>query len=134
MAVEQCPKALYTSEISDHAPVGMAIIFRAAHCSEDSLITPEHTKHFLYRHYVSYYIWEEQYTQLVFEDDFQKLSYLKNIMRAASILVREYMQSMDPRSPVFFSQTLSAIARAVWNQSETLFETLQAYSSVADNT
>jgi len=129
--VEQEPKQLYTSGISDHAPTAARFGFKSCYSNEDGPIPPEFTKHFLFRHYLAYYIWEEKLGDLYFETPFDKLKYLKNIMRAASILVREYMQGMDSRNPVVLSQTLSTIARTVWNQSPTLFETLQTHSVVA---
>jgi len=131
MNVEQEPKQLYTSGISDHAPIGMCIAFKACYSNDEGPIPPEFTKHFLFRHYLACYIWEEQFENLHFGTPFDKLKYLKNIMRAASILVREYMQGMDSRNPVVLSQTLSTIARTVWNQSPVLFQTLQTHSEVA---
>ena len=72
-----------------------------------------------------------KFTDLVFESEFDKLVYLKNIMKAAAGYVRDHLQTNMDNLPVVRSQTLSAIARAVWTQSIPLAETLLKHSGLA---
>ena len=123
-SVEQEPKQLFTSGISDHAPIGISFIFKACLARGEGPIPQEITRHFMFRYYLAYLIWDEKLEELYFETPFEKLNFLKNIMKAASILTREYMQSEDSSNPLIISQTLATVARTVWNQSFSLFETL----------
>ena len=129
--VEQEPKQLFYSGISDHAPVGITFLFKAILPRTEGPIPTEITRHFMFKYYVSHLLWEERFDTLHFETPFERLDFLKNIIKAGAILTREYLQSQEPDSPLIVSQTLASIARTVWTQSLSLFETLHKNSSLA---
>ena len=129
--IEQDPKELYKSGISDHAPVAVSILHRTPLSRGEGPIAPEMVKHPLYSHYLRALLWEEKFPQLIFQDAYHRLAFLKNIMRASAGFVRDFLQNHMDHLPIVRSQTMTSIARAVWTQSIPLAETLLKHSGFA---
>jgi len=59
-SVEQDPKDLYKSGISDHAPVAVSILHKAPLPRGEGAIAPEVTRHPMYAHYLQLLLWDEK--------------------------------------------------------------------------
>ena len=129
--MEQDPKDLYKSGISDHAPVAVSIINKAPLPRGEGAIAPEITTHPLYPHFLQLLVWDEKYNDLKFANSFEELQFLKNLMNAAACFVRDFLQTHNNDLPIIRTQSLSSISRAVWTQSIPLAETLLKYCDLA---
>ena len=129
--VEQDPKDLFQSGISDHAPITVSITWRTPHARGEGPIASEISRHPLFSHYFLALCWEENFKSLEFGSEFESLLFVKNLMRAAAGFVRDYMHNHMDHLPIIRSQQLTTIARAVWMQSIPLAETLLKHSGFA---
>jgi len=129
--IEQDPKDLFKSGISDHAPCCISILWRTPFARGEGPIAPEVTRHPLYSAYFLALCWEENYKDLIFLSEFDSLLFLKNIMKAAAGYVRDYLQNHMDHLPIIRSQQITSIARAVWMQSIPQAETLLKHSKFA---
>jgi len=129
--VEQDPRDLFKSGISDHAPVVVTIAFRAPLPPGEGAIPSEIFRHKMYSYFLERLCWEEKFDSLTFDDSFTQLEYFKNLMKAAANYTRDHLQTHNEDSPLVLSQSYSAIARAVWMQSVPLAETLLLRSNIA---
>jgi len=69
-SVEQDPRDLYKSGISDHAPVLVSIFFKAPLPAGEGAIPAEVFKHKMYSYYLDKLCWDEKYDEIVFQDSF----------------------------------------------------------------
>lgn len=82
--VEQDPKDLFKSSISDHSPVCISILHRTPFERGEGPIGPEITRHPFHHHYFLALCWEKKFVGLRFELDLDQFQFLKNLMRASA--------------------------------------------------
>jgi len=73
--VEQDPRDLYKSGISDHAPVVVSIAFRAPLPPGEGAIPTEIFRHKMYSYFLGKLCWEEKFDSLCFDDSFSQLDF-----------------------------------------------------------
>ena len=127
LTIEQDPKNLYTSGISDHAPVVATTHFKAL-TPLDSPIPLEicRDRNFVRLH--DQIVWEEK---LLSYSGLDRLRFHKQIMAAAAQYTRQFLQDNVEETVFIKAQNLTTISRIVWTQNISLAEKLIGRSDTA---
>ena len=75
--VEQDPKTLFKSGLSDHAPVAVSFLFNASPPSGEGAINSEIFTHWTYRLFLERLAWEEDFLNTDFEDELHELRFFE---------------------------------------------------------
>ena len=110
--VEQDPKDLYISGISDHAPVVATTYFKAVTPLE-SPIPAEIFRDPNFQRFHDKIVWEEK---LLSYTGYDRHSFHKEIMKVAAQYTREFLQDNIEEATYIKAQTLTTISRIVWSQ------------------
>ena len=87
--VEQDPKQLFKSGLSDHAPTAASFVFRPTLSVGQGPIAPEIFRHWSYSHFLLKLVWDEKFNEIEFATEFEELAFLKAMMKAAQKMANE---------------------------------------------
>ena len=121
MNIGNCPKELFVSGISDHAPVHAHLSKPTKGNGKPLPFALEIYSHPFYVIILDKLCWLEG---LHHKSGFEKLLLLKHLMKGTAEIVQDHCFTHEQDSPWLVAQTLRTIARIVWTQDWKLAESL----------